>query len=100
MSLAVEPSPAPGEAMSASSPRPEVPFAELIAVHTRYGVVGMSMSVTPYCRTASRTAFTTAGVEAMVPASPTPLTPSGLVVDGVVVFAVSKLIRSAAEGSV
>ena len=48
MSLAVEPSPAPGEAMSASSPRPEVPFAELIAVHTRYGVVGMSMSVTPY----------------------------------------------------
>ena len=36
----------------------------------------------PRWRTASTTALTTAGVEAMVPASPTPLVPSEFVVDG------------------
>ena len=54
----------------------------LIAFHTRSGVHGIGMSLTPRCRTASTTAFTTAGVEAIVPASPTPLVPSVLVVDG------------------
>ena len=39
-----------------------------------------------------------AGVEAIVPASPTPLTPSGLDVAGVSVRSVVKLGRSAAEG--
>ena len=48
---------------------------------------------------ASMTALTTAGVEAMVPASPTPLVPSVLVSDGVVVWSTSKLIVSAAVGS-
>ena len=57
------------------------------------------MSSTPRCRIASITALTTAGVEAMVPASPTPLTPSGFVVAGVVVRPVSNDGRSAAVGT-
>ena len=58
----------------------------------------MSMSLTPRWRTASSTELTTAGVEAMVPASPTPLTPNGFVVEGVVVRSVVKCGRSAAAG--
>ena len=53
---------------------------------------------TPYGRSASTIALTTAGVEAIVPASPTPLTPSGLVVAGVSVRSVVKVGRSAADG--
>ena len=49
------------------------------AVQTRCGEHGISMSLMPSWRTASTTALTTAGVEAIVPASPTPLTPSALV---------------------
>ena len=71
----------------------------LIALHTRSGVHGIWMSLTPRCRTASTIAFTTAGVEAMVPASPTPLVPSVLVVDGLVVWSMSKEIVSADVGS-
>lgn len=63
------------------------------------GVQGISMSVTPNCRTASSTALTTAGVDAMVPASPTPLTPSGLPGAGVEVRSVTKGGRSTAVGS-
>ena len=59
----------------------------------------MSMSLTPRWRTASSTELTTAGVEAMVPASPTPLTPSGFVVEGVSVLSSVKEGRSAADGS-
>ena len=70
-----------------------------MAVHTRIGVVGISMSFTPRWRTASITALTTAGVEAIVPASPTPLTPNGFVVDGVSVRSVVNDGRSAADGS-
>ena len=44
------------------------------------------------------TPLTIAGVEAMVPASPTPLTPSGFVVDGVSVRSVVKLGRSDGRG--
>src|ERR1700757_119210 len=51
--------------------------ASLIAVHTRCGVAGMSMCLTPRWDTASTTAFWTAGVEPIVPASPMPFTPSG-----------------------
>src|SRR5215813_9751349 len=47
--------------------------------------IGMSICVTPNGESASTTAFTTAGVDPMVPASPTPLTPSGLTGDGVTV---------------
>src|SRR5690242_16777667 len=76
------------------------PRADCTARQTRCGEHGMSISVTPRWRTASSTALTTAGVDAIVPASPTPLTPSGLDVAGVETTAVSKLGRSAAEGSV
>ena len=57
------------------------------------------MSLTPSGRSASTMALTTAGVEAIVPASPTPLTPSVLVVAGVSVRSVMKDGRSAADGS-
>src|SRR5581483_7893542 len=75
------------------------PFATLIARQTRCGVHGISMSVTPSGRSASMMALTTAGVEAIVPASPTPLTPSGFVVAGVSVRSVSNVGRSAADGT-
>jgi hypothetical protein len=39
--------------------------------------------VTPRCDNASTTAFRTAGGDAIVPVSPTPLMPSSFVVDGV-----------------
>src|SRR5690606_9477546 len=67
---------------------------------TRSGVQGIGTSLTPYGRSASTTALTTAGVEAMVPASPTPLTPSGLEVAGVSVRSVTNSGRSAAVGMV
>src|ERR671914_498825 len=59
------------------------PFARWIVLHTVSGSPGRSISVTPRWDSASTTAFTTAGGEAMVPVSPTPLTPSSLLVDGV-----------------
>ena len=43
----------------------------------------MGMSVTPRLLSASMTAFMTTGSAPTVPASPAPLTPSGLVVVGV-----------------
>ena len=70
-----------------------------MARQTRCGVHGISTSVTPSGRSASITASTTAGVEAMVPASPTPLTPSGLLVAGVCVRSVTNVGRSRADGS-
>ena len=45
---------------------------------SRIGVVGMSMCRTPRWATASITAFCTAGVAPIVPASPMPFAPSGL----------------------
>ena len=57
--------------------------ASWIARHTRSGEAGLPTSVTPRCESASTTALTTAGGEAIVPASPMPFTPSGFVVDGV-----------------
>ncbi len=56
------------------------------------------MSSTPQGRSASTIAFTTAGVAAIVPVSPTPLTPSGLLVAGDSVRSVVQLGRSAALG--
>src|SRR5581483_2975074 len=73
-----------------------VHFASCIAAHTRSGVAGMSMWRTPRCATASTTAFCTAGVEPMVPASPMPLTPSGLRSVGVSLASSSKLGSSVA----
>ena len=49
------------------------------------GDAGIVMSVIPIGRRASTTAFMTAGVEAMVPASPMPFTPIGLEGEGVTV---------------
>ena len=70
-----------------------------MAFQIRSGVHGIRTSDTPNCRSASTTAFTTHGVDAIVPASPTPLVPRSLVVDAVVVWSVSKLIVSAAVGT-
>ncbi len=49
------------------------------------GVIGMSICRTPNGLSASTTELTTAGEAPMVPASPTPLTPSGFTGDGVTV---------------
>src|SRR5437763_15550212 len=49
--------------------------AARIAAHTRCGEAGMSMSVTPNGASASTTAFITAGVDAIGPASPMPFPP-------------------------
>ena len=62
------------EAIDPGGPSP----VRWMARQTRSGVHGIATSDTPYGRSASTTALTTAGVEAIVPASPTPLTPSGL----------------------
>src|SRR5215813_13188676 len=70
--------------------------AAWIAFHTRSGVVGMSMCRTPRWETASMTAFCTAGVAPIVPASPMPLTPSGLYVVSVTISTSSKLGSSVA----
>ena len=86
--------------MVPASARPDFSRPSEIARQTRSGVAGIWMSFTPNGRSASTTALTTAGVDAIVPASPTPLTPSGLVVDGVSVRSVVNDGRSAAEGSV
>src|SRR5687768_2286305 len=47
----------------------------LIAAQTRCGEAGIGMSVTPNGESASTMAFITAGVAAIVPASPMPFTP-------------------------
>ena len=49
-----------------------------IARHTRSGVAGIGTSRTPKSRSASTTALITAGGAPVVPPSPPPLTPSGL----------------------
>ena len=58
------------------------PSASWIACQTRAGVAGMSMCVMPYSDSASTTAFITDVSEPAQPASPQPLTPSGLVLAG------------------
>jgi hypothetical protein len=57
--------------------------ASAIARHTRSGVAGMSRCRTPRCASASTTAFWTAGIEPIVPASPIPFAPSGFLGVGV-----------------
>src|SRR5262249_19801204 len=54
-----------------------------IARQTRAGVSGMSTCRMPSVASPSITAFTTAGVDAIVPVSPAPFTPSGLTSVGV-----------------
>ena len=59
-----------------------------MARQTLSGLRGMSTCFTPSGARASITAFTKAPVAAIVPVSPAPLTPRGLVGDGVTVRAV------------
>src|SRR5215217_6985203 len=61
-----------------------------IARHTRSGVSGMSRCRMPSGASASMTAFTTAGADAIVPVSPAPFTPSGLTSVGVSVRSSSR----------
>ena len=70
-----------------------------MAVHTRSGWAGMAMSVMPSGDRASTMALMTVGAEPIVPASPMPLTPSGLVGLGVTVWSSLKLGSSAADGT-
>ena len=70
-----------------------------MAFQTRIGVHGITMSVTPNGRSASMTPLTMAGVEAIVPASPTPLAPSSFFSAGDSVRSVMKSIRSGAVGT-
>src|SRR5207249_11693345 len=57
--------------------------AACMAFQTRSGLSGISIWRTPRGESASQTAFTMHGVEASVPASPTPFTPMGFTGDGV-----------------
>src|SRR5262245_53409320 len=60
-----------------------------ISFQTFSGIRGMSTWRTPNTLSASTTEFTIAGVQPIVPASPTPLTPSGFTGEGVIVLPVS-----------
>src|SRR5207244_13052795 len=59
------------------------PSFSRIARQTRSGVNGRSRWLIPSGDSASMTAFAIAGVEPIVPASPTPFTPSGFEDEGV-----------------
>ena len=65
-----------------SQPRSYTALAAWIARHTRSGVAGISIWRTPNSASASTSAFATAGIAPTQPASPAPLTPSGLVLVG------------------
>jgi hypothetical protein len=70
-----------------------------MARHTWAGVSGMSACRTPYGRSASMTALTTAGGEPTVAYSPTPLAPIGWCGDGVTVSPSSQDGHSTDVGS-
>ena len=70
-----------------------------MASQIRFGLSGMLMKLTPSGLSASITALVTVAEPAIVPASPTPLTPQLLTGEGVSVRSVSKLGTSAADGS-
>ena len=84
---------------SAAGPSPVVASAccrspaDWMACQTRSGVHGIWMSLTPSGRSASTMALTTAGVEAMRPASPTPLAPRCWSSTGETVLSVVKLMQ-------
>src|SRR5581483_5153772 len=77
----------------------QAPFAAWMAAHTRWGEAGMRTSFTPSGRRASTMALMAAWAAAMVPASPTPLAPSGFDGLGVTVWSSTKVGISAAEGT-
>jgi len=70
-----------------------------MASQTWAGVSGMSACLTPYGRSASTTALTTAGGEPTVADSPTPLAPNGWCGDGVTVSPSSQAGHSSDVGS-
>src|SRR6185295_16161551 len=74
------------------------PFACLIVRHTTSGVAGISMCLTPRCESASTIAFATAGMAPTQPASPAPLTPSGLVAVGTGLLLTSNALKLSARG--
>ena len=61
-------------------------------------MAGIDISVTPSGDNASITAFIKAGGDAIAPASPQPLTPQSLTVEGVVVYPTLNDGRSSALG--
>ena len=69
-----------------------------IARQMRSGVAGISMCVTPNSVKASTTALTTAGSAPTQPASPAPLTPSGLVLVGTGLLSTCMAQKSCACG--
>src|SRR6185295_12256693 len=71
----------------------------LIIFQTASGLTGISRCRMPKGDNASTIAFTIAGVAPIVPASPTPFTPSGLTGDGVSVRSSSSHGIIAAFGS-
>src|SRR2546421_6159480 len=70
-----------------------------INFQTASGLIGISTCFTPYGDSASTIAFTIAGVAPIVPASPTPFTPSGFTGEGVSVRSVSNQGTCEAFGS-
>src|SRR5256885_7123496 len=75
-----------------------VPPLRCISCQSFCGVAGIATSLTPKGSSASTMAFITAGVEAIVPASPMPLVPNGFTGLGVTVAASSNDGRSEAVG--
>src|SRR5205085_4081757 len=69
-----------------------------IARHTRSGVAGISICVTPNSRSASTTALMTAASAGVVPPSPPARTPSGLVGDGISINSVANEGKTSARG--
>src|SRR5690606_26177158 len=74
------------------------PVPALTAFQIFWLVRGMSRWVTPKGESASRTAFTMAAGTPIVPASPTPLAPRGLVGEGVSSLSMATGGTSAARG--
>src|SRR3954464_3601112 len=73
-------------------------YALLQARQTFSEVTGMSIEVTPRGSSACKTALTKAAGPAIAPASPQPLTPSGLFLQGVVSDSMRISGRSSARG--
>ncbi len=74
------------------------PFALCIACHTRLGVAGMSIRSMPSGPSASMIALMTTGGAPMVPDSPMPFTPIGLVLQRTSSSAISKFGSMSARG--
>src|SRR5205807_8280381 len=72
--------------------------ASRIARHSFSGVAGSSTGGAPIAASALLTAFITAGIAPIVPASPTPLTPSGFLSVGVEFSSNSNEQKSSARG--